>query len=203
MKTAIIDYGMGNLGSVSRAFEECGASVTVAVTPEELSGADRIVLPGVGAFSKGMENLSAGGWIPEIRRLALEEKTPILGICLGMQLMASVGKEGGETAGLNLLSGLVDRLKPTNRDRRIPHVGWNEVEFVSDHPLFAKIPSGTDFYYVHSYHFIPGETSFTARTPYCGGFVAAIAKENMMGVQFHPEKSSKAGFQLIRNFLEI
>ena len=202
MKTAIIDYGMGNLGSVRRAFEECGADVFIASHPSEIAHVDRIVLPGVGAFSKGMENLNSRGWVSELKRRVIDDKIPILGICLGMQLMASHGKEGGDTNGLGFFQGLVDRLKPSEADRRIPHVGWNEVEFEQAHPLLRGIESGTDFYYVHSFHVIPGELVFQAKTPYCGGFVACMAKENIMGVQFHPEKSSKAGFQVIRNFLE-
>ncbi len=203
MTVAIVDYGMGNLGSVVRAFEECGASIALVTRPSELAFGDRIVLPGVGAFSKGVENLKTQGWVNELRRRVLEEKTPILGICLGMQLLASRGTEGGEAEGLGLIEGVVDRLKPTPHDRRIPHMGWNEVNYDQGHALFRGVESGTDFYYVHSYHMIPGENCFTARTPYCGGFVAALAKDSIMGVQFHPEKSSKAGFQIIRNFLEI
>jgi imidazole glycerol-phosphate synthase subunit HisH len=202
--TLIIDYGMSNLGSVKRAFEECGANVIVSETPSDCAQADHIVLPGVGAFCEGMAALVDCGWIAALRSAALEDNIPLLGICLGMHLLADKGFEGGETSGLGLIPGEVRRLVANSPEARIPHVGWNEVHHRSIHPLFAKIPAGADFYFVHSYHFIPDNAEDAlASTPYCGSFASVVGRGNVYGAQFHPEKSSRSGFQLIRNFLAL
>lgn len=202
-KTLIIDYGMGNLGSVGRAFEECGADVIISDDPAECKLANHLVLPGVGAFADGMAALTACGWDLAILAAATEHQIPLLGICLGMQLLADTGFEGRETRGLGLIPGEVRRLTPDNQDTRIPHVGWNEVNHI-EHPLFTGIASGSDFYFVHSYHFSPRQPQhILASTPYCGSFVSAVGSGNVFGTQFHPEKSSRAGFQLIRNFLAV
>jgi len=201
MSVLIIDYDMGNLGSVVRSFEECGAHVIVSEDPKELNHASHVVLPGVGSFHDGMENLVRRGWIGPMRD-AVEEGAQLLGICLGMQLLADKGYEGGEVKGLGFVPGEVRRLHPETPDERIPHVGWNEVHESKPCFLFADIASGTDFYFVHSYHFIPGDDhDVVATTPYCGRFVSVVMRRNALGVQFHPEKSSKPGLQLIRNFL--
>lgn len=203
-KMLIVDYGMGNLGSVKRAFEECDADVFITDNPADCARADHIVLPGVGAFADGMAALTAAGWVDSLRAAVQKEKIPLLGICLGMQLLADKGFEGGETAGLGLISGEVSRFVSDSLETRIPHVGWNEVHHNGAHPLFTGIPSGTDFYFVHSYHFVPGDAEdVLASTPYCGTFVSAVARGNVCGTQFHPEKSSRAGFQLLRNFLAL
>lgn len=202
MKVVIIDYGMGNLASVRRAFEECGADAELCDHPDRLADADRIVLPGVGAFGDGMANLRDRGWMPAIRQALENPRVAMLGICLGMQLLATRGYEGGETAGLDLIPGEVKRLEPKSREIRVPHVGWNEVRPGTAQPLFAGIPAGTDFYFVHSFHLIPTqENSTIARTPYCGEFTSAVGRNNVFGVQFHPEKSSRPGFRLLKNFL--
>lgn len=201
-RVAIIDYGMCNLGSVRRAFEECGADASVTDDPDDLRDASHIVLPGVGAYGDGMANIRARGWDAAIRRAAEEDCVPLLGICLGMQLLSSRGFESGDTEGLGLIPGEVVKLAPTAGER-IPHVGWNEVQHREGDPLFAGILDGMDFYFVHSYHFRtvdPGHVS--ASTPYCGGFAAAVRSGNVFGTQFHPEKSSLSGFRLIRNFLD-
>lgn len=204
MKVAIIDYGMCNLGSVRRAFEECGADATIIDDPQLLREAEKIVLPGVGAFAQGMHNLRVRGWEEALRSEVLKEKKPLLGICLGMQLLADVGVEGGQTCGLGFIAGSVERLVPTQNSERIPHVGWNEIHIKRVHPLTDDIPSGTDFYFVHSFHFkLSKESDLIAETPYCGRFASVVAKENIMGAQFHPEKSQKPGFQLIKNFLRL
>ncbi|AWI03681.1 imidazole glycerol phosphate synthase subunit HisH [Clostridium drakei] len=205
MKVYIIDYGMGNLMSVKRAFEECEADeVRICSEPEELFSADRIVIPGVGAFYDGMNNLNSKGWTKVIKKIAIQDKIPILGICLGMQLLASKGYEGKEIEGLGLIDGEVKKLVSKNENERIPHVGWNEIYMINNSDLFLGIDEKTDFYFVHSYHFIPKyEQSIISKTPYCGGFVSAISQNNVYGVQFHPEKSQKSGFRIIRNFLSI
>ncbi|SRR5258706_7093396 len=203
MSVLIVDYGMGNLGSARRSFEECGATVRVSDDPKSISEADRIVIPGVGAFSEAMRRIRDLGWYGTLRRAALEDRVPVLGICLGMQLMASGGCEGGETEGLGLISGRVSRLDNASGER-LPHVGWNEVHPLNGCVLFREVPRGTDFYFVHSYRFVPDDLgSLAATTPYCGKFASAVFAGNIFGVQFHPEKSSRAGFQLIRNFLAV
>lgn len=200
MRVAIIDYGMGNLFSVKRAFEECGADVFVTTNPLELNEATHIVLPGVGAFPDAMKRLASEGWIDEINN-NVEIGIPFLGICLGMQLLAEWGDEVERTKGLGLIKGEVIRLIPVFEDR-IPHVGWNEVHQKSIHPIFNGLPDRSDFYFVHSFHFEVSNTEdILATTPYCGGFVSAVNHKNIYGVQFHPEKSQKLGFKLIKNFL--
>lgn len=201
MTVLIVDYGMGNLGSARRAFEECGAVASVSNDPAAVRSAERLVIPGVGAFGEAMRRLRSRGWPGAIRQAA-EENVPILGICLGMQLLASYGEEGGGAEGLALIGGRVERMSATSQGERIPHVGWNEVQPRRGEGLFEGIEPGSDFYFVHSYRFVPHEPSAViATTPYCGGLAAAIRHGHVVGVQFHPEKSSRVGFRLIRNFL--
>ena len=193
---------MGNLASVRRAFEECGASVMIAETPDELDQAERIVLPGVGSFAKGMENLHAGGWPQKLHEILTHKDVALLGICLGMQLLAEKGYEGGETEGLGFIKGEVKLLLPINGER-IPHVGWNEVNSRNNSQLLLGIADKTDFYFVHSYHLTGGdEAQIAGTTPYCGEIVSVVESGNVSGAQFHPEKSSKPGFALLKNFLE-
>ena len=178
--------------------------MVVSEDPGDLRTATGIVLPGVGSFCDGMRHLSERGWVEEIRKAALEDKVPFLGICLGMQLLSSKGFEGGETEGLGLIPGEVKKLIADSPETRIPHVGWNELVISRENPLFAGIPNRSDFYFVHSYHFVTDNTEdIAALTPYCGSFVSVVARGNIFGTQFHPEKSSRAGFRLLRNFLKI
>lgn len=204
MTVLIVDYGMGNLASARRALEECGASVRVSDRPEDVKDAERIVIPGVGAFAHAMERLRSRGWVEAIRDAALTDEIPVLGVCLGMQLLADEGDEGGDSRGLGLVRGRVERLVPAAEGERVPHVGWNEVNAAGDPALLAGIPAATDFYFVHSYRFVPeDEADIVATTPYCGGLVSAVGRGRIAGVQFHPEKSSRAGFRLLRNFLAL
>ena len=204
METAIIDYGMGNLLSVQRAFEKCGSDAVIIDNPLELRDAERIVLPGVGAFPDVMDNLRKNGWIEELNRAVLEKETPILGICLGMQLLADKGYEVRECDGLGYIPGEIIRFTQTQEKERIPHVGWNEILKREDSPLFDGIADGTNYYFVHSYHFrVANEENIATVTPYCGEFVSSVIKDNIVGTQFHPEKSQKAGFKLIKNFLSM
>lgn len=204
MRTIIIDYGMGNLNSVKRAFEECGTTVVISDKPDDLASATHIVLPGVGAFADGMHNLNERGWVSAIKKIAQEKSIPLLGICLGMQLLADFGNEGGNINGLGCIPGEVKRLEPKSTEERIPHVGWNEISITKDTPLFHKISDKSDFYFVHSYHFVAVHSEHViATTPYCGGFVSAVMSGTVYGCQFHPEKSQRLGFQLIQNFLKL
>lgn len=205
MKNVVItDYGMGNLDSVARAVQECGGNPVISQKAQDFQEANYIILPGVGSFAMGMKNLSNYGLQEILYEQVINQSIPFLGICLGMQLLATKGLEGGETNGLGWIEGEVKRLEPTEMDTRIPHVGWNEVIFNHPSPLFEGIPTGKDFYFVHSYHFScqhPQEA--IAHTPYCGNFVSAVNKDNIFGVQFHPEKSQRIGFQVLKNFLNL
>ena len=150
-----------------------------------------------------MAQIRDRGWDEALKATVENEKIPLLGICLGMQLLSDTGSEGGDTQGLGLVHGDVRKLAQTEPRERIPHVGWNEVRYQEGDPLFTGILDGADFYFVHSYHFQAADPAHvSARTPYCGGFASAIRSGNVFGVQFHPEKSSLSGFRLIRNFLE-
>jgi imidazole glycerol-phosphate synthase subunit HisH len=197
----IIDYKLCNLDSIARAIEVCGARPVATDRPSDLARFDRLVLPGVGSFSVAMRTLRERRLDEGLHDRVLGHGVPLLGICLGMQLLAGRGTEGGDHEGLGLISGTVLRLEPTATEH-VPHVGWNSVEFSGDPPLFRNIATGTDFYFVHSYHVRCERASdIIARTSYCGGFAAAVGQGPVMGVQFHPEKSRKPGFQLLRNFL--
>jgi glutamine amidotransferase len=201
---AIIRYGMGNVDSVKRAVEECGGSAAITDDPAVIRSATHIILPGVGNFREGMTNLTKRDLVPLLAAEVMDEKKPFLGICLGMHFLAEKGWEGGEVAGLGWIGGEVKRLVPDSRDTRIPHIGWNNVILHYEHPLFAGIPSGKDFYFVHSYHLTGCPAADVGSyTPYCGCFVSSVCHGNICGVQFHPEKSQKAGFQLLRNFLAM
>jgi imidazole glycerol-phosphate synthase subunit HisH len=201
---AIVDYGMCNLDSVRRAVEECGGRAVVTDEADEIEAADRIIMPGVGAFPDAIRNLTERGLEKVLEEQVRNEGAPFLGICLGMQLLASLGFEGGETEGLGWIEGEVRRLDPTDEDRRIPHVGWDEVYPVGASALFDGIEPGLDFYFVHSYHLsCCSEEDVAATTPYCGGFTSAVSRGNVHAVQFHPEKSQRHGLRLLRNFLDL
>jgi glutamine amidotransferase len=203
MEVAIVDTGLCNLGSIFRSFEECGARTVVSKSPSDLKSATHIVLPGVGSFADGMRNLREQGWVEPLQEEVLGNGIPLLGVCLGMQLLAEWGLESGETRGLGFIKGHVDKLKKRS-DERIPHMGWNEIEKKQEHPILNGIQPGTNFYFVHSYCFLPQDEDRTiATTPYAGGFTSIVGEKNWIGVQFHPEKSQTAGFQIIRNFLEF
>lgn len=193
---------MGNLGSVRRALIEVGADPVVAEKPEELQAADRIILPGVGNFADGMRNLNEGGWVQEIREYAKRSR-PLLGICLGMQLLADYGTEGGGCAGLGLISGEVRKIDTLGCKLRIPHTGWNNIELIGkSEGLFRDIPCGTDFYFVHSFAFVPKKLeNMLATADYGVPLTAAISNGCVFGTQFHPEKSSKSGLRLLQNFI--
>jgi glutamine amidotransferase len=192
---------MGNLGSIRRAVQECGATVIVSDNLRDIDAVDHVILPGVGAFSDGMRNLCTKGWT-EVLNKAVSKGVPLLGICLGMQLLSSSGCEGGTTRGLNFIPGEVRRLIPQNENERLPHVGWNELYVRKRTKLLENISDGSDFYFVHSYHFVPELISdISAETCYCDGFVGVIERKNVFGTQFHPEKSGRMGFQILKNFL--
>ncbi len=200
---AIIDYKLCNVHSVKAAVEKCGFTAVITDQKNDIEDAAHIILPGVGSFADAMSNLRKEGLV-EVIRTQVKKGVPFLGICLGMQLMASHGEEGGDTEGLGLIEGNIVRLKATNPKERIPHIGWNEVHIVKESALLRDIPSDRDFYFVHGYHFeVKNKEDVIATTPYCGSSVSVIGHDNVFGTQFHPEKSQKLGLQLLKNFLTL
>lgn len=200
---SIVDYGMGNLMSVLRAFELIGCEVQVTNNADVLAAANRIVLPGVGAFSVAMENLRKLGLIEVLNHVVLCKKKPFLGVCLGMQLIAEDSFENGHYQGLGWVPATVKRLDGSN-GFRVPHMGWNEINPV-DRPssLFEGIMGEATYYFVHSYHVECKDSSYIGSTcNYGQHFVSSIQYENIFATQFHPEKSQKNGIQLLRNFVK-
>jgi glutamine amidotransferase len=198
---AIVDYGMGNLRSVQKGFEHAGvADALVTGDPEVVAATDGIVLPGVGAFRDAAAHLRDAG-LREVLLDRIGADVPFLGICLGMQLLADVGLEDGEWEGLGVIPGTCERLPG---GVKIPHIGWNTVEYPRESRLFDGIPSGTAFYFVHSYHLAPADASCIIGSVRHGiDFAAAVELDSVWAVQFHPEKSSAAGLQLLGNFGSI
>ena len=209
MTVAIIDYGSGNLRSAAKAFEramrerELGGRIIVTPDPAVVAAADRIVLPGVGAYADCMNGLKAvPGMVEALTRAVLDEGRPFLGICVGMQLMASRGLEHGETPGLGWIAGDVVALRPDDPSLKVPHMGWNELEIRAPHPVLDGIGNGDHAYFVHGYHIrLEDDAHELARVEYGGPVTAMIGRDNMVGTQFHPEKSQATGLRLIGNFL--
>jgi glutamine amidotransferase len=194
---AIIDYGMGNLRSVEKALEKVGAQVTVTRDADEITAADKLVLPGVGAFGDAMKNLQKRGLVDVIRR-EVDAGKPFLGICLGLDLVFEESDEHGLHAGFGFLPGRVELL-PTKM--KIPHIGWNQINIRKESKLLAGIPDGSYFYFVHSYAVVPREESdILCTTDYGCEFVSAVERDNITAVQFHPEKSSSLGLKILENF---
>lgn len=198
----IIDYGLGNLNSVAGAIEKLGHKTVITNNILELEKADKLVLPGVGAFADGMKNLKELKLITPLTKLVLEQKKPILGICLGFQLMAKESFEFGHHQGLCWLDASVIKLEP-GAQLRVPHVGWNGLQKVNKSVLFESIHPEALFYYTHSFHVkMNTEKDVIGRCMYGIPFTAAVQKGNIYGTQFHPEKSQKFGLTLLKNFLE-
>jgi glutamine amidotransferase len=209
MAVVVVDYGAGNLKSAAKALvaaaQGTGAEIRVTADPDDVRKAERIVLPGVGAFAdckRGLE--SHPGLVEALNDAVVDGGKPFLGICVGMQLMATTGIEYGEHAGLDWIKGKVVRLTPSDANLKIPQIGWNDLQAPADHhPVLDGLSAGADVYFVHSYHFVADrEVDVLARADYGGPVVAAIGRDNMVGVQFHPEKSQAAGLKLLANFLE-
>ena len=212
MSVAIIDYGSGNLHSAAKAFErasrmlEAPQDIIVTRDPDRAYGADRIVLPGVGAFADCRRGLDAlPGMVEALNEQAAKRGKPFFGICVGMQLLAERGLEHGVTEGLGWVRGEVDRIAPSDPSLKIPHMGWNTLNEQRKHPLFDGValgPKGLHAYFVHSYHLKPADRAdLVAEADYAGAITAAVARDNIAGSQFHPEKSQKLGLALLANFL--
>jgi glutamine amidotransferase len=212
VSVAIVDYGSGNLHSAAKAFEraarESGHDQPILVTndPDKVAAASRVVLPGVGAFAdcrRGLDDIP--GMVEALNENVLRRARPFFGICVGMQLMAERGREYQVTPGLGWIAGEVDRITPKDAGLKIPHMGWNTLNMLTPHPLLQEIPLGPDglhAYFVHSYELKPAHKSdLVAQADYGGPLTAIVGRDNMVGTQFHPEKSQRLGLKLIGNFL--
>lgn len=198
---AIIDYGMGNLRSVAKAFEKLGSKVTVSDSAKVIAQAKRVVLPGVGAFGDCMSNLRRFG-LDEAVYAAIDAGKPFMGICLGLQLLFEGSEEDPGVKGLSVFPGFVKKIAAPGL--KIPHMGWNKLQFPQNSDLFSGLPADSFVYFVHSYHALPDDqTLLTAVTAYGGTVTAAVGHGNVQAVQFHPEKSSSAGMTILKNFLAM
>lgn len=200
---AIIDYNMGNLRSVAKAFDFLNVETRVTNKPSEILAADHLVLPGVGAFKEGMNNLRKLGLVDILSKEVLERKKPILGICLGMQLFARDSQEFGHSNGLGWIDASVVPFEFESVEYKVPHVGWNSVIFENENLLFKNLNNNLDFYFVHSFYMNSREKVEIAVCEYGHKFTAAIQKGNIFATQFHPEKSQALGLRLLKNFMEL
>jgi imidazole glycerol-phosphate synthase subunit HisH len=199
---AIVDYQMGNLRSVQKAFERVGHAAAITSDPMTLKQADHIVLPGVGAFADAIAELRRRDLVGPIRA-AIESGKPFLGICLGLQLLFDVSYEDGEHEGLGIVPGEVRRFE-VPREYKVPHMGWNEVTFRRRAPIFKDVADGAHFYFVHSYYVVPQDAHVVdGEAAYPNPFCATIWQDNLFATQFHPEKSQSAGLKLLKNFAEL
>ncbi|MEO6988191.1 MAG: imidazole glycerol phosphate synthase subunit HisH [Aquihabitans sp.] len=202
----MVDIGMGNVGSVANMVRKVGGNANVVTDPGDLTSAQRVILPGVGAFDEAMIRLRDRGFVDSLNAVVVAGRTPILGICLGMQLLAERSGEGVEP-GLGWIRGSVDRLsaEAANGPRKVPHMGWSKVRSSKEHPLLGSLDDQSRFYFVHSYALCPADDADALLVARYGGtpFVAAVARGPVMGVQFHPEKSHRHGMGLMKSFLQV
>ena len=200
----IINYGLGNLGSIANMLRKIGVEAQVSSEVSAIEKSDKLILPGVGAFDRGMTNLRESNLLPILNKKVLEDKTPILGICLGMQLLGK-GSEEGSQPGLGWVDAEIVRfqLNRENSSLRIPHMDWNMLNIVRSHPIFMGLEQENRFYFVHSYHMVcTREENILAKTKYGFSFTSVVGNGNILGVQFHPEKSHRFGMRLLKNFAE-
>jgi imidazole glycerol-phosphate synthase subunit HisH len=201
---AVVDYGMGNLGSVINALNALQADARLTTDVSDLQEASGIILPGVGAFGEGMENLRNMGFIEVLEEEVLQKKKPYLGICLGLQFLAKKGLEHGEKEGLGWIKGIVKTMEPNDPNIKIPHMGWNNIEIKKESKIFEGLQDDPVFYFVHSFAIYPEERDIiTSVCDHGGEVVASIQKDNIFATQFHPEKSQSAGLKVLKNFINF
>ena len=208
MKVTIVDYKSGNISSVINSFKEVAKDkVNIKVTSDlsTIKDSDKVVLPGQGSFKSCIDGLNnIDGLINTLNEFAIENKKPILGICVGLQMFADIGYEEIETKGLGWISGKVSKINNQNGKYKLPHIGWNQINIVKDSKIFKNIENNSHMYFVHSYEFIPEDKNvISAKTDYSSNIVCSVEKENIFGTQFHPEKSDKIGLKIIDNFINL
>tara|TARA_B100000767_G_scaffold233539_1_gene225943 strand:+ start:198 stop:824 length:627 start_codon:yes stop_codon:yes gene_type:complete len=208
MNVAIVDYNSGNISSVINSFEEVAKDkVKIEVTSDlkKIKSSDKVVLPGQGSFKSCVDALkSINGLVHTLNEFAINDKKPLLGICVGLQIFADIGYEETETKGLSWISGKVSKIDNQKGNYKLPHIGWNEIKIVKDSKIFKNIENNSHMYFVHSYEFIPEDKDvISATTDYSSNIVCSVEKGNIFGTQFHPEKSDKIGLQLIKNFINL
>ena len=208
MNVTIVDYNSGNISSVINSFKEVAkGKVNIAVTADlkTIKSSDKIVLPGQGSFKSCVDALnSINGLVDVLNEFVINNKKPLIGICVGLQMFADIGYEETETKGLGWISGEVSRIDNKNGKYKLPHIGWNQINILKDSKIFKDIENKSHMYFVHSYEFIPKDKNvISATTDYSSNIVCSVEKENIFGTQFHPEKSDKIGLKLIENFLKL
>ena len=204
MKIAVVDYKAGNIRNVQKAIESLGAETEVISKPQNFDSFEGIILPGVGSFKNGMDTLNQSGLSKSIIYAGQTLKKPLMGICLGMHLLAEEGDEGGFMQGLGLIPMRVKQFNLDNREERLPHMGWNNINLNHKSYLLSNVPDNSDFYFAHSYHVVlEDETISAAECTYSYTFTAAVEKENIFATQFHPEKSQRFGYLVLDNFLKF
>ena len=208
MNVTIVDYKSGNISSVINSFKEVAkGKVNIKVTSDlnDIKSSDKVVLPGQGSFKSCVDALNnINGLVDILNEFAVNNKKPLLGICVGLQMFADIGYEETETKGLGWIAGKVSKIDNQNGKYKLPHIGWNQINIVKDSKIFKNIENNSHMYFVHSYEFIPSDNSVTvATTDYSSNIVCAIEKENIFGTQFHPEKSDKIGLKIIDNFINL
>jgi imidazole glycerol-phosphate synthase subunit HisH len=208
MNVTIVDYNSGNISSVINSFKEVAqdkVSIEVTSNLNKIKSSDKVVLPGQGSFKSCVDALNKiDGLTDTLNEFAIINKKSLLGICVGLQMFADIGYEETETKGLGWISGKVSKIDNQNNKYKLPHIGWNEISIVKESKIFKGIENKSHMYFVHSYEFIPGDKSvISATTDYSSNIVCAVEKENLIGTQFHPEKSDKIGLQIIKNFISL
>jgi len=208
MNVTIVDYNSGNISSVINSFNEVAKDkVNIEVTSDfkKIKSSDKVVLPGQGSFKSCIEALnSINGLVDTLSEFAINNKKPLLGICVGLQMFADIGYEETETKGLGWIAGKVSKINNQNGKYKLPHIGWNQINILKDSNIFTNIENNSHMYFVHSYEFVPEDKNvISATTDYSSKIVCSVEKENIFGTQFHPEKSDKIGLQIIQNFMNL
>ncbi len=208
MKVTIVDYNSGNISSVINSFKEVAQDkVNIEVTADlnKIKSSDKLVLPGQGSFKSCVDALNnINGLVDTLNEFAINQKKPLLGICVGLQMFADIGYEETETKGLGWMPGKVSKIDNQDGKYKLPHIGWNQINIVKESKIFKNIDNNSHMYFVHSYEFIPSDKNvISATTDYSTNIVCSVGKENLFGTQFHPEKSDKTGLQIIQNFINL